>query len=340
MIAAWFHDLSPFVIPGLPIRWYGVSYMLGFAVAWFLLLRLAKRDATLIRHERVDALVMAVVVGVIVGGRLGYVLFYQPSLLWTFLDGIPWWGVLAINEGGMASHGGMIGVILACLWFARREKIPFLHIGDCAALLAPFGLLFGRLANFVNGELLGVVVAKPGEAAPWWSVKYPQELAERPTPVQTDQVAEIVAARGLTFDDSYAAAMWVVDQVQRGNAEVRAAVEPILSARAPSQLFQGFMEGLVLLIVLWWVWRVPRRPGVVGAWFLMVYGAGRIVTEFWRLPDGHLAVARPLGLSRGQWLSAAMVVAGVGLLWWVVKRSKREAVGGWMRRGAAETAVQ
>ncbi|MCA9312030.1 MAG: prolipoprotein diacylglyceryl transferase, partial [Phycisphaerales bacterium] len=193
-------------------------------------------------------------------------------------------------------------------------------------------------ANFINGELLGVVVAKPGEAAPWWSVRFPQELMERPTPEQQAQVLEIAREFGQGAENSYDAAAWLVGAVQRGNPEVQAAVEPIVSARAPSQLLQAFMEGVVLLAVLWWIWRRPRRPGVVGAWFLMVYGASRVLTEVWRLPDEHLSVGRPLGLSRGQWLSVAMVGAGAALLWWVLRRSQREPVGGWLVQAEPETA--
>ena len=337
MLAAWFHDIGPYVFPGLGIRWYGVSYLLGFVVAWFLLLKLARRRLVLIPHERVDTLIMAVIIGVIAGGRLGYVLFYRPSLLWTGVDGFPWWGLLAINEGGMASHGGILGVILACLWYARREKIPFLHIGDVAAALAPFGLLFGRLANFINGELLGVVIAQPGQPAPWWTVKFPQELVERPTPTQQLQVLDIAADFDGPTTSSDAAATWLLHAIHDGHRAIARAVEPIVSARAPSQLLQGLMEGVVVLAAVWWIWRKPRRPGVVGCWFLIVYGAGRVLTEFWRLPDDHLAVGRPWGLSRGQWLSVAMVAAGAALLWWVLTQCRREAGGGWGRREAPAT---
>jgi phosphatidylglycerol:prolipoprotein diacylglycerol transferase len=104
---------------------------------------------------------------------------------------------------------------------------------------------------------------------------------------------------------------------------------PFLAARHPSQLYQAAAEGLVLGGVLWWVWRKPRRVGVVGCWFLITYGVMRIVTEFWRLPDGHLAVQRVLGLSRGQWLSAVMVVVGAALMWHYARR-EGERLGGWM----------
>ncbi len=171
-LAAWLHDLDPFlwrITGAFGLRWYGLAYVAGFIAAWLILSRLARRRGLPIRPEAIPDLIMAVVLGVLLGGRLGYALFYKPHLFTLWLDYAPWWGLLAINEGGMASHGGMIGVILACLWFARREHLPFLLVTDALALVTPIGLFFGRIANFINGELLGSIVAEPGKPAPWWA---------------------------------------------------------------------------------------------------------------------------------------------------------------------------
>src|SRR3954467_9215133 len=166
-LAAWVHDLSPFVLKfsdDFGIRWYGLSYAASFLIAWLLLRWLASRGATSIPRERAGDVILMGVAGVVIGGRLGYVFFYQPALLWTFSHTPPWWGVLAINQGGMASHGGMIGVITAAWLVSRGFKTPdgqrvgrtsMLAVLDTFALLTPSGLLLGRLANFVNGELLG-----------------------------------------------------------------------------------------------------------------------------------------------------------------------------------------
>jgi prolipoprotein diacylglyceryltransferase len=119
-----------------------------------------------------------------------------------------------------------------------------------------------------------------------------------------------------------------IGEMHAGSSTARAALEPFVSARHPSQLYQAACEGLLTLLVCWIVFRGRRKPGVVSAWFLIVYGVGRISTEFIRLPDAHLQVQRLLGLSRGQWLSAAMVVAGVLLLVWISKRSV-DSMAGW-----------
>ncbi|TVQ59031.1 MAG: prolipoprotein diacylglyceryl transferase [Phycisphaerales bacterium] len=341
-LGGWLHTLDPFLwrISGdLGVRWYGMAYIAGFVVAWITLWALAKRGRILIRPEQVTDLIFAIVLGVLLGGRLGYVLIYQPSLLWTFEASPPWWGVLAIHKGGMASHGGMIGVAVACIWYARRVNVPALHLMDMLALVAPVGVFFGRLANFVNGELLGKIVAAPGEKAPDWSVRFPQELRDPDlrlllyTDDQHDALAFALERVALPGDNHAVAIERLIREVQRGSAEAAASIEPLLTARHPSQLYQAFAEGVVVLVVLCAVWMKPRRPGVVSAWFLMTYGAGRIFTELYRLPDAHLRVPRPMGLTYGQWLSVAMITIGALLLAWIIaNKGKTQPIGGWRAR--------
>ncbi len=360
--AAWLHDLSPWVwqiSDGVGIRWYGLSYVTGFVIAYALFRWLAGRGATLVPRERVLDAIMLGIVGVVVGGRLGYVLVYDQSLL-GFTDSFPFWNVLALNRGGMASHGGMLGVIVAAWRISRGFKdddgnvvgrCPPLHVMDVLALICPFGLMLGRIANFVNAELLGAVVAKPGEAAPWWSVRFPGEITQFPpedlphTDEQWAQIQDLAIAQldaneqALLHDpEAFDAVMYegyerIIEAVQRGNSVVTERIEPLISARAPSQLLQALAEGLVLAAVLWFIARKPRLPGVVGCWFLITYGVLRIATEFVRLPDAGLG--RTLGLSRGQWLSVLMIGAGFAILAWIIKRGGTK-LGGWMspaRRG-------
>ena len=148
--SAWLHTLNPVILPitqSLGVRWYGLAYVAAFLVGWLLLRMMAKRGLLRITPEQVTDSIFALVLGVFVGGRLGYAVFYQPSLFITFSASPPWWGLLAINQGGMASHGGMIGVVVASLWVARRTGAPTLHILDTVTLVAPIGLFFGRTAN-------------------------------------------------------------------------------------------------------------------------------------------------------------------------------------------------
>lgn len=352
-LASYFHTLSPFLVrisEDFGVRWYGLSYAAGVFIGWLLMVRLAKMRFTPIPPQRITDLVMTLVIGVVVGGRLGYVLFYQPSLLWSFSGSLPFWGVLQINRGGMASHGGMIGVILGCIYFARSMRKtepelvpqrPILHILDLAAMACPIGLGLGRVANFINSELLGKVVAGPGEPAPWWAVRFPKEVvSEHPVPLSTEQTEALhaivrkVAAAGDTFEVAYGR---LIDKVQHGSVDLARELEPLISARHPSQLYQAFAEGVVLTAVLWLIARVPRRPGVIGCWFLITYGVLRIVTEFWRLPD--VGVAKFAGLSRGQQLSAVMVAVGAFSLF-LVARGTAAKVGGWGRKSSNNTNAQ
>lgn len=338
MLASFFNTLDPVILrltESLAIKWYGVSYIAGFIAGWLILFGLSRRGRTPIPPDRTMDVILALVMGTVVGGRLGYVFFYQPSLLWQFTGTPPWWGVLAINQGGMASHGGMIGIVIACWWVSRGFKddrgvrvgaSPFLHVADLAAFIATPGLFFGRLANFVNGELLGRIVSPPGEPGPWWAVKYPQELGTRHAPAlspeqsaKLDALLDSVAKPG---DSTERALDRLLAKVQSGSTELARELEPLIAARHPSQLYQALGEGLLLGMLLVIVWLRPRRPGVVMGAFLLGYGVQRIIIEhFWRLPDPQLTNQYILGLTRGQLLSVGMLAAGAAVL--AIARAQR-----------------
>ena len=176
-------NLSPFLIEfgkgsGIGIRYYGLAYLLGFVFLFWFLHRQITLGWLRISHEEADKVLLRIaLVGVLVGGRLGYCLFYDfPGTLRA-----PW-TILEVWKGGMASHGGILGVIAVMVWEARRLKIPFYHLADAAALCTPVGLGLGRLANFINGELWGrpfdgpwaVIFPKSGDLLP----RHPSQLYE------------------------------------------------------------------------------------------------------------------------------------------------------------------
>lgn len=351
---AWLHDLSPMLVRlwgEFGVRWYGLAYAAGFVLALLLLRWMGRRGLTPIPPHRAGDAILILVGGVMIGGRLGYVLVYDPSLLTLVTSSPPWWGFLMINKGGMASHGGMVGVAAACWIIARgfraedgsREGAsPFLHVLDLTALLAPPGLFLGRVANFINGELLGKIAAMPGEPAPWWAVKFPHEFlsdhdcSSRLSPEEASERTMAIASivRGAGYDGDLAAGYGrVLEKIQSGSADLARQLEPWISARHPSQVYQAVAEGVVVGGVVWWFWKRPRVPGAAACVFLMAYGALRILTELYRLPDAHLQVQRLAGLSRGQWLSVGMITAGVVLLAWLSRRSL-PVMGGW---GAGRT---
>lgn len=350
-LGGWLHDLSPFAfrISGdFGVRWYGLAYIAGFIVAYALLRMLARRKFTPIPPDRALDAILWLVLGVLLGGRLGYVLLYQPSLLSQFSSDPPWWGLLAINQGGMASHGAIVGLIIAAWRISRGFKSPDgriegrcppLHVMDLLPMLGMVGYALGRLANFVNGELLGRVVSPPGQPAPWWAVRFPQEVLTNHAPklsdIQQARLDLLVQEHALPDDTYIQAYERVIESVVHGSISVRERLEPLLSARHPSQIYQA-LEGLIVLAIVWIIAAKPRRPGVIGCAFLISYGLLRITTEFWRLPDDHLAHQRILGFSRGQWLSALMVLAGVVVLSKIL-RSDAPKMGGWLKPAQPES---
>jgi phosphatidylglycerol:prolipoprotein diacylglycerol transferase len=333
MLAAFLHTIDPYAIElweGGPIRWYGLSYVVGFFIGYLLIRRVTKVGISPLPPARAADLVVALALGIFIGGRLGYVFFYRPSLLWTFFGHLPFWGVLAINEGGMASHGGMIGGFIACAYFARRYHQSPLFLLDLLGFAAPLGLFFGRVANFINGELFG----RPCSADYVFAVKFPQEMHEW----TFDQWTLVEQASNLP-------AQWMfnpdllIAKIQQGNAQVIEAVQPFLKPRHPSQIYEAILEGLVLFAVLLWTWRKPRKPGTISAVFLIVYGLVRIMGEQFREPDAHIAnlEAAQWGITRGQLLSSAMILVGAVLLLWVRKRHV-ERLGSWRRSAKSNEA--
>ena len=343
--AAWLHNLSPFAIritESFGLRWYGLSYLAGFFVGYLVILFLARRGKSQLLPSVVSDFIFTVALGIVVGGRLGYCLFYGPDLFLRFTSSPPFWGVFAINEGGMASHGGIVGVIVACALFARKNRISMLHCCDLCALTGPIGVLFGRIANFVNGELVGRI-APPGFS---WSVKFPQDILAWPShePARLRHLEPVVNQIGVTSEQwqhwlsklRLEGTSWdavqttlgsIVSAVQDHNQGVTAALRPLISARYPSQLYEAGLEGALLGSLLFLIWRVPRKPGVITGCFFVIYSIVRIIGENFRMPDAQIGY-QLFGLTRGQWLSIIMLALGmICLAYW--SRRKVRKLGGW-----------
>ncbi len=301
---SYLHRLDPVAIPLSPtwgIRWYGLAYLAGFVVAWAFIRWMAKTDRSPLSHRAVGDLMVYAVIGVLVGGRLGYAAFYRPEILVTFTSSPPWWELLAIHRGGMASHGGIIGVLVAMVVFARRNRLPALHLVDLAAIAATPGLCLGRLANFVNGELWGKRLSDARQVdPPWWSVKYPEEVRHGTVDL---------SAASVEYGPSDDLPVLMESALRSGDLRAEELIVPNMTAFWPSQLIQAMTDGPALLLVLIVVWWHPRKPGVVGGWFLIAYGVFRILTERVRQPDVGVAVLA--GLQRGQVLSVVMLACGV-----------------------------
>ena len=164
-LAYWVHDLSPFLIrfgENFGIRYYGLAYLLGFVAAGWLLRRYRRVGRSPLDNNAIMDLMLALVAGVILGGRFGYFVLYQPEIFRH--DPLV---LLRVWEGGMSSHGGMVGVVIALWLYARKSSVNFFHLADLVVTTAPVGLFFGRIANFINGELWGKTTDVP------WAVVFP-----------------------------------------------------------------------------------------------------------------------------------------------------------------------
>ena len=172
MLAYYLHNLNPIIFriyDNVGPRWYGLAYVLAFISSYILFLWLAKREYADLSPQRVgDFITGCALFGVIIGGRLGYVFFYKPEMLREPLS------IFRVWEGGMSSHGGMLGVLLFTLYYAHRHKISWANLGDNLVVTAPMGLFFGRCANFINGELYGRITSVP------WAMQFPKELLDHP----------------------------------------------------------------------------------------------------------------------------------------------------------------
>jgi phosphatidylglycerol:prolipoprotein diacylglycerol transferase len=348
------HNLNPFALQftdTFGIRWYGLAYLAGFLCSYFTAELLIRRGRMLLPLVKVADLITYGAIGTLVGGRIGYCLFYAPDLITDFSNEFPFWGVLRVHKGGMASHGGIAGIALAVWIFCRQNKLSYLHILDLCGASGGLGILFGRIANFINGELYG----REAPVNLSWAVRFPQEMYTW----GADQIGKLellgpaaqalgkVTIQGHT--ETLSPALWaqwvqnyradsiarfsvetVVEKlifaVQNGNEAVRMALAPVLTPRYPSQLIQALLEGFLVFVVTVIVWWRPKKPGVVGASFGLAYAIARIVGEQYRMPDAQIGF-QALGLTRGQWLSIAMLVIAIAFLLWAQLR-KAPRVGG------------
>jgi len=225
----WTHNLNPvlFHIWGpLAVRWYGLAYLLGFIGGYLILKRLSRRGEFAVPVEELgNFMIHLALFGVFLGGRLGYVLLYAWD---TFLHD-PLFAI-RVWEGGMASHGGMLGVLGVLLWTARKQKCSFFNLTDGLALVAPIGLFFGRIANFINGELWG----RPTQVA--WAVIFPQAGDLTPTPRHPSQLYEAFGEGLFLF-----IALWAIRRTAWGKREGTASALFLLlyaTARIVSEFFR------------------------------------------------------------------------------------------------------
>ncbi len=271
------------------LRWYALGYMAGIGLAWWYASAMLKRPALFggtspLTKDQLDDIMFWIILGIILGGRLGYILFYMVPYQGDALARDPM-AILRIWDGGMAFHGGILGVVIALVVFAARRKVSLLSIGDIAGVVAPIGIALVRIANFINGELYGRHTDSP------IGMIFPEGTVPGSTPPSYD----------------WDAGKWVY----AGNE----------TARYPSQLFESALEGwlpLILLSILIWRFHALKRPGLVAGLFLLIYATGRTIVENFRMPDSFVH-GLPEWITMGQLLSVPMWLGGAWLVWNALK---------------------
>ena len=262
----------------LDIHWYGIMYLMAFLSFWAIGNRRATRQSWWAWSKQdVSDILFYGMLGVIIGGRIGYMLFYGFDLL--IQNPL---SIVKIWDGGMSFHGGLLGVVIAMLWFARRTQRSFWQVADFVAPMVPLGLAFGRLGNFVGGELWGRLTDVP------WAMIFAKSTGFRAADTQALNEA------------------W-----QSG------ALDHL--ARHPSQLYQAGMEGLGLFIILMWFSSKPRPAAAVSGLFLLGYGIFRLSAEFFRQPDEQLGFLAMHWLTMGMLLSLPMIALGLGIMIYAYK---------------------
>jgi phosphatidylglycerol---prolipoprotein diacylglyceryl transferase len=298
---AYLHRLDPVIIrftDSIQLRWYGVAYVLGFLAGFWLLRRWARKGTGVLAEKEVgDFITYGALFGVLLGGRLGYILLYDRAAV----AGDPL-RILRVWDGGMASHGGIAGLFLFTLYWARRHRVSWTGLGDSLVAVAPVGLFAGRMANFINGELYG----RSTDVS--WAMKFPEEaLRILDTAPVGDPRADAIA----TLMQDYRGNGLSLKELVLQNDGFAAQLEPLLTARHPSQLYAGALEGVALFAILFFVrekW--PRAPhGLVTALFFLGYAGFRIFDEQFREPDAHI-----MGLTEGQFYSLPLIALGFAFL--------------------------
>ena len=240
-------DPVAFQIMSFEIRWYSLAYIFGIIIGWLLCKKIFIKDTKI--NEKFDDYLTYSILGIIIGGRLGYILFYNFNYyLNNFFD------IFKIWHGGMSFHGGLLGIIIASILFAKKNnQNPFIYM-DLVSLVAPIGIFFGRLANFINSELYGTVSNVP------WSVIF----------VRVDNLT-----------------------------------------RHPSQLYEAFLEGIILFLLLIYFRKKNYllKPGTISGLFLIFYSIFRFFVEFYRVPDEHIGYLA-FNLSTGQIVSVVFLIFG------------------------------
>ena len=352
----YYHQLSPFIIQfteTIGLRWYSMAYILAIVFVYVLGLYLIRKKRVDLPLDQLGDMVVYGALGAIIGGRLGFCLFYSPDLFLSFdfsgpqwWKNFPFWGALKIHQGGMSSHGGILGFLISMLLYAYRKRVSFFYLMDLGALAGAFGIFLGRIANFINGELYGRVV----EGQTWLAVRFPAEILlwssdPKTYKEQLSSLKDIAASVDSAILEVSSAELWLewvhkaslgLDSVYNRyisyicqliyqssySAPVNSLLEPLLSLRYPSQLYQSFFGGFLPFVIMVLCSLKLKKPGMMSLVFIFSYLSFRIFTEFYRQPDMDIGF-QFLNLTRGQWLSILLYTFSLIYAYFIYKQTPK-----------------
>ena len=251
----YIHNISPIMLEvfGIKLYWYGFMYAISFVIIDYLIVSASKNKNIELEAPAAEKLTIVILLFAIIGGRLGYVIFYDLSYFASNIQKI-----FYLWEGGMSFHGGLIGAVIGSVYFSRKYQIDLLNLTDIISLYAPIGLFFGRLGNFLNSELYGLKTSGS------WGVIF-------------------------TKVDEY--------------------------PRHPSMIYEAFLEGIVLFIILSTIKSKKPVHGLISGCFLFFYGIFRFTVEFVRIPDAHIGYIYYDWVTMGHLLSIPMILLGVVIMY-------------------------
>ena len=251
----YIHNISPIMLEvfGIKLYWYGFMYAISFVIIDYLIVSASKNKNIDLEPSAAEKLTIVILLFAIIGGRLGYVIFYDLSYFASNIQKI-----FYLWEGGMSFHGGLIGAVIGSVYFSRKYQTDLLNLTDIISLYAPIGLFFGRLGNFINSELYGL------QTSGSWGVIF-------------------------TKVDEY--------------------------PRHPSMIYEAFLEGIVLFIILSIIKSTKPVYGLISGCFLFFYGIFRFTIEFVRIPDAHIGYIYYDWVTMGHLLSIPMILLGVVIMY-------------------------
>lgn len=250
----YIHNINPVMIEilSLKLHWYGFMYALSFLIIDYLIIADSKKKLITLQPGHAEKFTLIIMLFSVIGGRVGYVLFYDFMYYFSNLNEI-----VKIWQGGMSFHGGLLGALLAAYFYSKKNNYTFFEITDIISYYAPIGLFFGRIGNFINSELYGL---------------------------KTDGTWGVVFTK---VDDSM---------------------------RHPSMLYEAFLEGIILFMILFFLRKGKTKSGVLTSYFLIFYGIFRSLTEFVRVPDYHIGYLYSNWVTMGHLLSVPMIILGILLI--------------------------